>query len=69
MSKPSREPALINPVIAVALEVANEHIEHKMYDVVDVTTRLRAAMCLAEEAGLSTQALVEKEQQVYGCAG
>lgn len=65
--KPFREPSAVKPAIKVALEVADEYVECKKQNVtppielVDVVTRLRAAICLAEDAGLSTHALVEKE--------
>lgn len=66
--KPFREPNMIKPVIKVALEVADEYLNGSAYEAVDVFTRLRAAICLAEEAGLSTQDLLEKELlvQSYG---
>lgn len=68
--KPTREPAAVKPVIKVAIEVAEEHIEHlangtpSPYQPVDVATRLRAAICLAEDAGLSTHTLVERELKI-----
>ena len=70
MGKPFREPAQVKPVIKTALEVADEHIKYladnlvSPYQTVDVNTRLRAAICLAEDAGLSTHALVEKELMI-----
>lgn len=70
MGKPTREPAAVKPIIKVALEVADEHIEHlasysvSPYETVDVNTRLRAAICLAEDAGLSTHSLVERELKI-----
>lgn len=75
--KPFREPAAVKPVIKVAIAVAEEYIEHLANKTtppcasVDVRTRLRAAICLAEDAGLSTHALVEQELKikVYEQAG
>ena len=70
MGKPAREPSAVKPVIKTALEVADEHIRYLFhnlvspYETVDVNTRLRAAICLAEDAGLSTSALVEKELKI-----
>jgi hypothetical protein len=62
-----REASAVKPVIKTALEVADERINYRKenlcgpHELVDVLTRLRAAICLAEDAGLSTQALLEKE--------
>ena len=67
MGKATREAALVKPVVKVALEVADEHFEalsqgqQSPYATIDVVTRLRAAICLATEADLSTHALVERE--------
>jgi len=67
MSKPFREASAVKPVIKVALEVADEQFEAlsnnqtRPYEMIDVLTRLRSAICLAGDADLSAQALVERE--------
>lgn len=61
--KPFRDPALVKPVLAVALEVAQKMDVHQYYkavpndELVDVLTRLRAAECLGMEAGLDVSKL------------
>jgi hypothetical protein len=52
--KPFRDPALVKPVIKVAIDALKEHeFPLKPEDSpVDIITRLRAARCLAYEAGL-----------------
>lgn len=58
--KPFREPALVKPVIKTALKVAEEHTDSR----IDILTRLRAAICLATEAGLDIDELLKAEQEV-----
>lgn len=65
----------MKPVIKVALEVADSYISYcktnakaegwqPQDELIDVLTRLRAAICLAEDAGLSTHALIEQELKI-----
>lgn len=70
MAKPLREASAVKPVIKVALEVADEHFDalaagrQSPYAPIDVATRLRAAICFATDADLSTHALVEHELKI-----
>lgn len=65
--KPFREASAVKPVIKVALEVADEQFDalsaHQPapYNMIDVLTRLRAAICLAGDADISVHPLVERE--------
>lgn len=53
--KPFRDPALVKPVVAVAIKTLKEHDFPLTPEdsPVDIITRLRAARCLAYEAGLN----------------